>query len=98
MTGTRSPLCRAMIGMIRGYQHLAAGTTSRCRYWPTCSQYTLEAIEQYGAIRGGWLGARRIARCHPWGGHGVDPVPVPNVRSTSTTTAGPTSVGRESRH
>ena len=91
----RSPGARAMIGCIRGYQYLARGSAPRCRYWPTCSQYALEAIEQYGAVRGGWLGARRLARCHPWGGHGVDPVPQPNIRST---TAATTTIGRESRH
>jgi putative membrane protein insertion efficiency factor len=94
MTARPSPVARAMIRCIRGYQHAASGSTSRCRYWPTCSQYTIEAIETYGAIRGGWLGTRRIARCHPWGGHGVDPVPTPNVRSTSDD---PTPVVRESR-
>lgn len=46
-----------------------------CRYDPTCSAYALEALEKHGAIRGGWLTLRRIARCHPWGGMGVDDVP-----------------------
>jgi uncharacterized protein len=50
-----------------------------CRYQPSCSAYAIEALSRYGAIRGGWLAARRISRCHPWGGHGFDPVPEKEV-------------------
>ncbi|WP_425640104.1 membrane protein insertion efficiency factor YidD [Algoriphagus yeomjeoni] len=46
-----------------------------CRFTPTCSQYMKEAIMKHGAFEGGWLGIKRLARCHPWGGHGHDPVP-----------------------
>jgi hypothetical protein len=46
-----------------------------CRYYPSCSSYALQAIQQYGVIRGSWMGARRIARCHPWAAGGVDDVP-----------------------
>ncbi|MES2441501.1 MAG: membrane protein insertion efficiency factor YidD [Pseudomonadota bacterium] len=46
-----------------------------CRYDPTCSVYAIKALRRYGAAKGGWLAAKRIARCHPWGGHGYDPVP-----------------------
>ena len=46
-----------------------------CRYTPTCSQYTLEALQKYGFFTGGWLAIKRICSCHPWGGSGYDPVP-----------------------
>ncbi|MDR2953516.1 MAG: membrane protein insertion efficiency factor YidD [Prevotella sp.] len=46
-----------------------------CRYTPTCSEYAIQAIKKYGPFKGFWLGLKRILRCHPWGGHGYDPVP-----------------------
>lgn len=48
---------------------------SSCRYTPSCSQYTIEAVKKYGVIKGGMLSIKRIASCHPWGGSGYDPVP-----------------------
>lgn len=50
-------------------------TPASCRYTPTCSQYAIEAVKKHGPLKGGWLAAKRIARCHPWGGSGYDPVP-----------------------
>ena len=68
--------------LIRSYQLLIspllvwlAGPGAGCRFEPTCSRYLLEAVELHGVVRGTWLGLMRLAKCHPWGGFGVDPVP-----------------------
>ncbi|HLG04305.1 MAG TPA: membrane protein insertion efficiency factor YidD [Bacteroidia bacterium] len=67
---------KMMIGMIRFYQNaISPHLSSSCRFTPGCSQYGIEAIRKHGPFRGGALAARRICRCHPWGGHGYDPVP-----------------------
>jgi putative membrane protein insertion efficiency factor len=47
----------------------------KCRFTPSCSKYAIEALEKYGPLKGGWLALKRISRCHPWGGHGYDPLP-----------------------
>lgn len=60
---------------VRLYRFVRAGRPSPCRYLPTCSAFALEALERHGAVRGSWLTVRRLARCHPWGGLGADPVP-----------------------
>ena len=62
------------------YQGLRGGRPSPCRYWPTCSNYATEAVERFGAGRGSWLAVRRLARCHPWGGKGIDLVPEPRAQ------------------
>ncbi|MEJ2236968.1 MAG: membrane protein insertion efficiency factor YidD [Gemmatimonadales bacterium] len=64
-----------VVALIRLYQLLASPFPSPCRYYPTCSSYALEAVNRYGVLRGGWLGFRRILRCHPFRAGGVDPVP-----------------------
>jgi len=65
-----------MVGLVRAYQYTISPLfPGACRYSPTCSQYMIEAIGRYGPLRGLWLGLKRIGRCHPWGGHGHDPVP-----------------------
>lgn len=64
------------LGLIRFYQRFISPLTPpSCIYTPTCSQFGYEAIARYGLLRGGWLTARRIARCHPWAQGGSDPVP-----------------------
>lgn len=66
-----------LIGLVRGYQILISSwTPPSCRFHPTCSSYAIQALEEHGSVRGSWLAARRIARCHPWGGSGYDPVPL----------------------
>lgn len=66
---------RGILRALRAYRWVSAAGTPRCRYLPTCSAYAAEAVEVHGAARGGWLAVRRVARCHPWGGSGADPVP-----------------------
>lgn len=62
--------------LIRLYQLLISPMLgANCRYYPTCSQYGVEAIRKYGPFKGGWMTLKRIGRCNPWGGHGHDPVP-----------------------
>lgn len=64
------------IALIRVYQLIISPLIgSKCRYTPTCSHYGIEALKKHGLIKGTWLTVKRIARCHPWGGHGYDPVP-----------------------
>lgn len=62
--------------LVRFYQLcISPLTPSACRFTPTCSQYALEALRKHGLFKGLWLTVRRLARCHPWGGSGYDPVP-----------------------
>lgn len=64
------------MALIRGYQRFISPIfPPSCRFYPSCSEYSYQAIEKYGALRGGWLGIRRISRCHPWNPGGYDPVP-----------------------
>lgn len=67
---------RGLILLITVYQNTIGPALPRsCRYEPSCSRYAQQAIDRYGPLKGSWLAVKRIARCHPWGGYGYDPVP-----------------------
>jgi len=69
-------IARVLILLARGWQlGPSVLLPPSCRFQPSCSAYAIEALRRYGAGKGSWLAIRRIARCHPWGGHGHDPVP-----------------------
>jgi putative membrane protein insertion efficiency factor len=81
-------LGRILIALVRGYQVVVSPwTPPACRFTPSCSAYAIEAIAEHGALRGSWLAARRIGRCHPWGGFGYDPVPSSHGEVGSLTVA-----------
>ncbi|CAN0593300.1 unnamed protein product [Ectocarpus sp. 12 AP-2014] len=69
-------LMKAMIGAVRVYQYtLSPLLGPRCRFWPSCSSYTIEAIQVHGPLKGGWMAVKRIIKCHPGSSGGMDPVP-----------------------
>ncbi len=71
-----SPLAYILSLPIRAYRTIGSPWVGHgCRYQPTCSAYAMEALAKHGGIKGGWLAARRIGRCHQWGGSGIDNVP-----------------------
>ena len=74
--GVRAVPRMLLVGFVQSYQmFISPLLPSSCRYYPTCSAYAVEALERHGALRGGWLTVRRIARCHPFRPGGYDPVP-----------------------
>ncbi|MCB9170601.1 MAG: membrane protein insertion efficiency factor YidD [Flavobacteriales bacterium] len=71
-----SLIAKLMIGLVRLYQYtISPLLPGACRYTPSCSEYGVEALRKHGPWRGGWLTLKRFLSCHPWGGHGHDPVP-----------------------
>jgi uncharacterized protein len=82
-----NPAQHLVIAIVRVYRWTLSpaltflfGPLSRCRFTPSCSAYAIEAIRSHGALAGGWLAVKRLARCHPWGSCGHDPVPTPAPR------------------
>ncbi len=74
-----------LIGLVKGYQLLLSPLLgASCRYYPSCSAYAIEALRVHGALKGTWLAARRLLRCHPWSPGGVDHVPPRTKRGTTT--------------
>ncbi len=69
-----------ILGLIRAYRYLLSPFIGQhCRFTPSCSEYAMEAVERYGALKGSWLAAKRLGRCHPFAPGGYDPVPEPEV-------------------
>jgi uncharacterized protein len=79
-----TPFARLVMLPIRAWRLVSVHLPPRCRFFPSCSQYALEALAVHGAGRGTWLSLRRLGRCHPWHEGGLDPVPPPNSRSPLT--------------
>ncbi len=77
-SSVRSLLALPLIVLVQAYRvALSPFLGGRCRFHPSCSVYAIEALKVHGAFRGSWLAMRRLLRCHPLGGHGYDPVPLP---------------------
>jgi hypothetical protein len=71
---------KLIIGLLRGYKKIVSPFFeflfgSACRFTPTCSEYTIEALEKHGTVKGLTMGIKRLSKCHPWGGSGYDPIP-----------------------
>jgi putative membrane protein insertion efficiency factor len=91
-TNRASPLAYLLLAIMRAWQWVPRIDPQRCRFYPSCSAYGITAVRRYGALRGGWLAARRLGRCHPWNPGGVDHVPPrvggrPSTRWRTATTS-----------
>ncbi|PFG34734.1 membrane protein insertion efficiency factor YidD [Sanguibacter antarcticus] len=84
-TAGRGPGVRALVAAARVYQRFVSPLSGpRCRFYPSCSSYAITAVEKHGALKGTWLAAHRLIRCNPWNPGGVDDVPEPTPRPSST--------------
>lgn len=82
-------LVSLFVGILRGYQLLISPMLGpRCRFYPSCSNYAIEALRVHGAARGSWLAARRVGRCHPWHAGGLDPVPPYGAKESHSAACG----------
>lgn len=78
-----------LVWVLRGYQLLLSPMLGpRCRFYPSCSNYAIEALRVHGAARGSWLAARRVGRCHPWNAGGLDPVPPKGAKESHSAACG----------
>ncbi len=87
---TLSPAGWLLVGLLTAYQQFVSPLLGpRCRFYPSCSAYALEAVRVHGALRGSWLAVRRLSRCHPFHAGGIDPVPGTDREQGSATVASP---------
>ena len=96
-----SVLAKPLIWLVRGYQHLVSPLLPpSCRYYPSCSAYAVTALERFGPLRGTWMAARRLGRCHPWTPGGVDHVPLrdPETGRPVPGTTGPRGIPNDEEH
>jgi putative membrane protein insertion efficiency factor len=78
----RGPIAKVLLVVLRGYRNwISPLTPPSCRFFPSCSEYAMDAVTEYGALRGSWMAVRRLLRCGPWHPGGVDPVPPRRVNT-----------------